>query len=146
MPKLSRSQYRQAILQAREAGTLPENARRRREMIDHSEASRVRSNQGKNLIRKTKRQLRSRKRMEIWERYRNGEDISRVSWSYEVGDLVMNTSLTHGVRTPESCGLIVETDTDRRSGTHRILKVMCGTGVEQWDASKCIPVPPDDEE
>ena len=146
MPKLSRSQYRQAILQAREAGTLPVSSRRRREVVDHSEASRVRSNQGKSLIRKTKRKLRSRKRHEIWERYRNGEDISRVSWSYEVGDLVMNTTLSHGVRTPESCGLIVETDTDRRSGTHRILKVMCGTGVEEWDASKCVPVPPDEDE
>ena len=146
MPKLSRSQYRQAILQARENGTLPGSPRRRREVVDRNEASRVRTNQPKNLIRRTKRSLRSKKRWEIWERYRNGEDISRVSWSYEVGDLVMNTSISHGIRTPESCGLIVETDTDRRSGTDRILKVMCGTGVEEWDASRCVPVPPDEDE
>ena len=144
MRRYPRSLYRQAITQARENGTLPD--RSTKNVTDRAEASRVRSNQGKNLIRKTKYRLRSKKRLEIWERYRNGEDVSRVTWSYEVGDLVMNTTLAHGHRTPESCGLIVETDTDRRSGTHRILKVMCGTGIEEWDASRCVPVPPDEEE
>ena len=146
MPKLTRSQYREIKWQARENGTLPESPRRRREVVDKDEASRVRSNRGKNLIRKTKYKLRSAKRREIWDRYKAGEDISRVSWSYEVGDLVMNTAISHGIRTPDSCGLIVETDTDRRTGTHRILKVMCGTGHQDWDASRCIPVPLDEDE
>ena len=143
MSRLPRNLYRQAIMQARANGTLPD--RNRREITDRAEATNVRTNRNDNLIRKTKRKLRSKKRSEIWERYWAGEDISRISYSYEAGDLVMNTRISHGKRTPESCGLIVETDTDRHTGTARILSVMSSEGLVQWDAARCIPVPPDDE-
>ena len=144
MRRFPKSLYRSAIATARENGTLPD--RNSKSVSNRSEASRVRSNQSRALIRKTKYKLRSARRREIWARYKAGEDISRIEYRYEAGDLVMNTTISHGRRTPESCGLIVETDTDRLNGTHRILKVMCPAGLQHWDAAKCIPVPSDEEE